>query len=78
MQPQDGAIATSKYKMASPLDESASYHKTAITEDDDGYVFVYDRRAGDKAEVKINTGGMFEFSLFRKRVCQVRYMWKFL
>ena len=59
--------------MASSVEESASFNrgKAATIEDDDCYVFIYDRRSGDKPEVKVSTGGMFEFSAFKQNICDV-------
>ncbi|KAL3892332.1 hypothetical protein ACJMK2_004548 [Sinanodonta woodiana] len=37
-------------------------------EDDDAFVYVFDRRESDKPEVKIPTGGLFSFVEFKKRV----------
>ena len=40
-------------------------------DDDDGFVFVFDRREKDAPEVKIPTGGLFNFSDFKERVKEV-------
>ena len=40
-------------------------------EEDDAFVYVYDRRETDAPEVKIATGGLFSFDDFKARVREV-------
>ena len=56
---QKMAASTTNTGRHSPLD------------DDDGFVFVFDRREKDAPEVKIPTGGLFNFSDFKERVKEV-------
>lgn len=44
---------------------------TASLEDDDAFVYVFDRREGNSPEIKIPTGGLFSFTEFRDRVNEV-------
>ncbi len=39
---------------------------------DEGHVYLFDRREGDRPGVKISLGGLFDFSLFRCKVNEVR------
>ncbi|XP_025090642.1 structural maintenance of chromosomes flexible hinge domain-containing protein 1-like isoform X1 [Pomacea canaliculata] len=41
----------------------------ARVDEEDAYVYVYDRRSSGAPEVKISTGGLFTFSDFKDRVC---------
>lgn len=43
----------------------------ARVDEEDAYVYVYDRRSSGAPEVKISTGGLFTFSDFKDRVCAV-------
>ncbi len=45
--------------------------KPSMGDEDDGYVFVYDRRSGAKPEIKVRTGGVFTFEEFRCTVTEV-------
>ncbi|KAL5015375.1 hypothetical protein ScPMuIL_009645 [Solemya velum] len=40
----------------------------ASLEDDDSFVYVFDRREGNSPEIKIPTGGLFSFTEFKHRV----------
>lgn len=41
------------------------------SEDEDAFVFVFDRRTSNTPELKIPTGGLFTFNDFKARVCSV-------
>jgi hypothetical protein len=55
------------FKMAS-LDERGN---SSDHDEDDPFVFVFDRRSGNLPEAKIKTGGLFSFDDFRTRVKEV-------
>ena len=40
-------------------------------DEEDGFVFVFDRRAGNQPEQKIKTGGLFSFVDLKRRVQEV-------
>ena len=44
---------------------------SADMDEEDAFVFVYDRRSSNAPEVKISTGGLFTFKDFKERVQQV-------
>lgn len=44
------------------------------SEDEDAFVFVFDRRTSNAPELKIPTGGLFTFNDFKARVCSVSAM----
>ena len=48
-------------------------HDASSKEDshDEGFVYVYDRRSGDRSEVKVSLGALFDFDLFRGKVKEV-------
>ena len=41
-------------------------------DDEDAFVFVFDRRDTDSPEIRISTGGLFTFADFKERVRAVR------
>ncbi len=57
--------------MASLIGEGTMKMKPSMGDEDDGYVFVYDRRSGAKPEIKVRTGGVFTFEEFRCTVTEV-------
>ena len=46
---------------------------TSKIEEDDAFVYVFDRREKDAPELKIQTGGLFSFIDFKQRVKEVLY-----
>ena len=60
------AASTTNVGRQSPVDE------------DDGFVYVFDRREKDAPEVKIPTGGLFSFIDFKQRVKEVKFDMKLI
>ena len=50
---------------------TANVGRQSPIDDDDGFVYVFDRREKDAPEVKIPTGGLFSFNDFKERVKDV-------
>ena len=50
---------------------TANVGRQSPIDDDDGFVYVFDRREKDAPEIRIPTGGLFSFSDFKERVKDV-------
>ena len=50
---------------------AANVGRQSPIDDDDGFVYVFDRREKDAPEIRIPTGGLFSFSDFKERVKDV-------
>ena len=57
--------------MASPYKLSKWAKDTSFEEKNDSFVYVYDRRSGNKPEIKLHTSDLSNFAAFKERLSQV-------